>query len=90
MTFYKCPFYWKCLKKCISVMIFRLTRALGMDCEMVGVGDGTDSVLARVSIVNQFGEPVYDKFVKPKEKVVDYRTQISGVRPEDLKNGIPK
>jgi len=58
-----------------------------MDCEMVGVGDGTESVLARVSIVNQFGVPVYDKFVKPKEKVVDYRTHVSGVRPEDLKNG---
>ena len=47
---------------------------LGMDCEMVGVGrDGTDSVLARVSIVNHFGHAVYDKFVSPREKVTDYR-----------------
>lgn len=64
-----------------------LTKAIGMDCEMVGVGDGTESVLARVSIVNQYGVPVYDKFVKPKERVTDYRTFVSGVRPEDLKNG---
>ena len=48
-----------------------------MDCEMVGVGkDGTDSVLARVSIVNHFGHPVYDKFVSPREKVTDYRFEI--------------
>ena len=48
-----------------------------MDCEMVGVGrDGTDSVLARVSIVNHFGHAVYDKFVSPREKVTDYRFEI--------------
>jgi len=62
-----------------------ITKVLGMDCEMVGVGtDGSDSILARVSIVNHFGHPVYDKFVKPREKVTDYRTAVSGVRPEDL------
>ncbi|KAH3876611.1 hypothetical protein DPMN_000458, partial [Dreissena polymorpha] len=66
-----------------------LTKAVGMDCEMVGVGDGTDSMLARVSIVNQYGEPVYDAYVRPKEKVVDYRTHVSGIRPQDLKNGEP-
>ncbi|KAM4624372.1 RNA exonuclease 4 [Polymixia lowei] len=65
-----------------------LTRAVAMDCEMVGVGaDGEDSILARVSIVNQFGKCIYDKFVKPTEKVTDYRTAVSGVRPEDVKNG---
>ncbi|XP_074601155.1 RNA exonuclease 4 [Brevipalpus obovatus] len=65
-----------------------LTQAVAMDCEMVGVGDkGEQSILARVSLVNSFGHPVYDKFVKPTEKVTDYRTAVSGVRPEDLKNG---
>ena len=59
-----------------------------MDCEMVGVGQGgMDSVLARVSIVNQYGRCIYDKYVKPKEHVTDFRTQFSGVRPENLKNG---
>ena len=62
-----------------------VTKILGMDCEMVGVGtDGVDSILARVSIVNHFGNPLYDKFVAPREKVTDYRTAVSGVRPEDL------
>ncbi|GFY39862.1 RNA exonuclease 4 [Trichonephila inaurata madagascariensis] len=44
---------------------------------MVGVGPrGCDSILARVSIVNAYGECIYDTFVKPKEKVTDYRTFV--------------
>lgn len=65
-----------------------LTRALAMDCEMVGVGPkGEESVAARVSIVNQYGKCVYDKYIKPTQPVTDYRTAVSGVRPEDLKQG---
>ncbi|NXA74446.1 REXO4 exonuclease, partial [Thryothorus ludovicianus] len=65
-----------------------LTRAVAMDCEMVGVGPkGEDSILARVSIVNQFGKCVYDKYVKPTEKVTDYRTAVSGIRPQNLNTG---
>ncbi|KAK7486713.1 hypothetical protein BaRGS_00021997 [Batillaria attramentaria] len=64
----------------------KLTKALAMDCEMVGVGkDGEESVLARVSLVNQHGHCVYDKFVRPREKVTDFRTHVSGVRPIDLR-----
>lgn len=66
----------------------RLTRAVAMDCEMVGVGPkGEDSILARVSIVNQFGKCVYDKYVKPTEKVTDYRTAVSGIRPQNINSG---
>ncbi|XP_066188948.1 RNA exonuclease 4 [Sylvia atricapilla] len=65
-----------------------LTRAVAMDCEMVGVGPkGEDSILARVSIVNQFGKCVYDKYVKPTEKVTDYRTAVSGIRPQNINTG---
>ena len=60
-----------------------------MDCEMVGTGpNGESSIIARVSIVNAYGVCLYDEFVKPKEKVTDFRTSISGVRPSDLKKGI--
>lgn len=59
-----------------------------MDCEMVGVGpDKEDSIVARVSLVNQFGKCIYDKYVKPTEKVTDYRTAVSGIRPDDIKDG---
>ena len=66
-----------------------VTRALAMDCEMVGIGfKGEESMLARVSIVNHFGHCVYDKYVKPREKVTDYRTHVSGIRPGDIANGV--
>ncbi|KAI4807997.1 hypothetical protein KUCAC02_027761 [Chaenocephalus aceratus] len=65
-----------------------LTRAVAIDCEMVGVGpDGEESILARASLVNQFGKCIYDKYVKPTEKVTDYRTAFSGIRPEDIIDG---
>ena len=56
---------------------------------MVGIGPGgLESALARVSIVNFHGNLVMDKFVKPKEPVTDYRTEVSGITPELLKNGM--
>lgn len=58
---------------------------IAIDCEMVGVGpEGRESILARVSIVNWHGAVLMDTFVKPKEKVTDYRTWVSGVRASDL------
>ena len=63
-------------------------RYLAIDCEMVGVGpEGVESSLARVSIVNFHGSVVLDTFVKQKEKVVDYRTWVSGVTVADLIGG---
>ena len=71
-----------------KLYFFRPTKIIGIDCEMVGVGHGgKDSVLARVSLVNHFGHCIYDKFVKPREKVTDYRTAVSGIRPKDIENG---
>ena len=65
----------------------RFTKYVGLDCEMVGIGiDGKENALARVSIVNSLGECLYDTFVKPSEKVVDFRTSVSGVRLSDVKD----
>ena len=51
----------------------------------MGVGpEGSENALARVSLVNFHGHVILDKFVKPQEKVVDFRTAVSGVRPSDL------
>ncbi|XP_076668515.1 RNA exonuclease 4 isoform X2 [Andrena cerasifolii] len=65
----------------------KLTKQVAMDCEMVGIGDGTKSMIARVSVVNLHGFCVYDKYVKPREPVQDYRTKVSGIRPHNLQNG---
>lgn len=60
---------------------------VSIDCEMVGVGlNGMDDMLARVSIVNQNGQILMDKYVKPTEAVFDYRTKYSGIRPQDIVN----
>lgn len=60
-------------------------KYVALDCEMVGVGlEGSESSLARVSIVNFRGAIVLDTFVRQRERVVDYRTQWSGVRRADL------
>lgn len=55
---------------------------------MVGVGpEGAESALARVSAVNFHGALLLDAFVRPRERVVDYRTQFSGIRPGDMVHG---
>lgn len=71
----------------------KITKVVAIDCEMVGIGeDGRDSMLARVSIVNQYNQCIYDKYVLPTEPITDYRTSVSGIRPGDLKteNGAEK
>lgn len=63
---------------------------VALDCEMVGVGpSGTKSVLARVSIVDNEGRVLLDKFVKPSDKITDYRTKITGITAATLdKKGV--
>lgn len=66
----------------------RIGRYIALDCEMVQVGpcNKKDQVLARISIVNYHGNIILDTFVKPKEKVVDYKTWITGITRSDLEN----
>lgn len=52
---------------------------------MVGVGPGgIRSILARVSIVNFHGHVLLDTFVKPQEKVIDFREEITGIKQWQL------
>ncbi|CAI5735850.1 unnamed protein product [Peronospora destructor] len=63
---------------------------VAMDCEMVGVGlSGKTSVLARCSIVDYEGNVLYDKHVRPVERVTDFRTHVSGIRSSSLRKAIP-
>ena len=60
-------------------------KYIAIDCEMVGVGtDGIKSVLARASVVNWEGTVLLDTFVRVPERVTDFRTFVSGVRPKDI------
>ncbi|KIM35043.1 hypothetical protein M413DRAFT_449924 [Hebeloma cylindrosporum] len=65
-------------------------KYLSLDCEMVGVGiEGEESSLARVSLVNFYGVVIMDEIVRQKERVVDYRTQWSGIRESDMVHAKP-
>lgn len=67
-----------------------LSSRLALDCEMVGVGDGGKrSALARVVIVSFDEQIVYATFVRPPEPVTDWRTAVSGVKPQDMRHALP-
>ena len=55
------------------------TRAVNVQCT-----PSLPLVHRSASIVNKFGHTLYDEFVIPKEKVTDYRTWVSGIRPKDI------
>lgn len=64
------------------------TQVLALDCERVLTDKGER--LARVSIVNFYGNIVFDTLVKPcshyyeEHEVLDYREWITGIKPIDL------
>jgi RNA exonuclease 4 len=61
-------------------------KYVAIDCEMVGVGPGGyESALARVSMVDFHGRQLYDSYVKPKERVTNWRTAVSGVSAKDMR-----
>jgi len=60
------------------------TKILSLDCERILTKKGDR--LARVSIVNFYGNVVFDTLVKPWAKVVDYREWITGIKAVDLKH----
>lgn len=69
--------------------MLRAKKYIAIDCEMVGVGiEAQESSLARVSIVNYYGVVQLDEIVQQKERVVDYRTKWSGIRAQDMVNGM--
>lgn len=37
--------------------------------------------------VNSYGNVVYNEYVRPVERIVDFRTSISGIRPKHMKKG---
>lgn len=64
-----------------------ITKTIAIDCEMVGVGPrGRYSMLARVSLVNSYGQVILDTYVAPTQTVTNYRTQCSGIRADHLRN----
>mmetsp|Transcript_35362 Transcript_35362/g.89142 ORF Transcript_35362/g.89142 Transcript_35362/m.89142 type:complete len:311 (+) Transcript_35362:507-1439(+) len=62
------------------------TSVVAIDCEMVGVGpSGKASSLARATVINNLGNVLLDVHVQQREKVTDFRTHVSGIRPSDIR-----
>lgn len=78
---------WTTQDLLLSKEYVSVTDLLGIDCEMVGVGNFKISALGRVSLVNEHGFCVYDTFVNPLEEITDYCTKYSGIRAENLVDG---
>lgn len=68
-----------------AVPLSEKERYIAIDCEMVGIGtSGAKSALARASAVDWDGNILLDTFVRVQERVTDFRTFVSGVRPKDI------
>ncbi|CAJ1942889.1 unnamed protein product [Sphenostylis stenocarpa] len=63
--------------------VMKSTSMVALDCEMVLCEDGTDAVV-KVCAVDHNLEVKLDEFVKPDVKIVDYRTEITGITSQDL------
>ncbi|XP_016327166.1 RNA exonuclease 1 homolog [Sinocyclocheilus anshuiensis] len=55
-----------------------------LDCEMCYTKQGLE--LTRVTVINSDLKVIYDTFVKPGSRLVDYNTRFSGVTQDDLEN----
>ncbi|CAL1300086.1 unnamed protein product [Larinioides sclopetarius] len=55
-----------------------------LDCEMCYTTAGVE--LTRVSVIDPDLKTVYETFVKPHHKVLDYNTRFSGITEDNLKN----
>uniref|UniRef100_A0A0K0DLL7 RNA exonuclease 4 n=1 Tax=Angiostrongylus cantonensis TaxID=6313 RepID=A0A0K0DLL7_ANGCA len=47
------------------------------------------TIVVHSLLLLQEGKIVFDKYVKPKERVTDFRTSVSGIRPAHIANGSP-
>ncbi|KAI1066689.1 hypothetical protein LB507_011629 [Fusarium sp. FIESC RH6] len=59
-------------------------KAVALDCEMAGVRNG-DSEIISICVVDFFsGQVLINSLVKPHEPIIEWRTNIHGIRPATL------
>lgn len=59
-------------------------KAVALDCEMAGVGNGESEIIS-ISVVDFFsGQVLINSLVKPQQPIIEWRTNIHGIRPATL------
>ncbi|EMT71949.1 RNA exonuclease 3 [Fusarium odoratissimum] len=59
-------------------------KAIALDCEMAGVVNGESEIISICAIDFFTGEVLINSLVKPLEPIIDWRTNIHGIRPATL------
>ncbi|EOA18000.1 hypothetical protein CARUB_v10006435mg [Capsella rubella] len=68
----------------------RSPRVVALSCKMVGGGsDGSLDICARVCITDESDNVVFHTYVKPTMPVTSYRYEMTGIRPENLRDAMP-
>ncbi|XP_008558547.1 uncharacterized protein LOC103579032 isoform X2 [Microplitis demolitor] len=60
----------------------QMLDVVALDCEMCITSNGFEPT--RLTVVQLDGSTIYDAFIKPDHEIIDYNTQFSGIRAEDL------
>ena len=58
---------------------------MAIDCEMVMV-EGNHDEVAQITIVNYNNHVLFDDYIKPKKKIVNYLTWVSGITYQKIQN----
>ncbi|KAL6634995.1 hypothetical protein ACP70R_027666 [Stipagrostis hirtigluma subsp. patula] len=65
-------------------------RAVALACKMVGGGsDGSVDICARVCLIGEDENIIFQTYVKPTATVTNYRYEVTGIRPEHLRDAMP-
>ncbi|KAK2669425.1 Exonuclease, RNase T/DNA polymerase III [Fusarium oxysporum f. sp. vasinfectum] len=59
-------------------------KAIALHCEMAGVVNGESEIISICAIDFFTGEVLINSLVKPHEPIIDWRTNIHGIRPATL------
>ncbi|XP_042496989.1 uncharacterized protein LOC122075868 isoform X2 [Macadamia integrifolia] len=66
-------------------------QVVALACKMVGGGgDGSLDLCARVCLVDEDENIIFHSYVKPSIPVTNYRYETTGIRPEYLRDAMPK
>uniref|UniRef100_A0A1D1XTD7 RNA exonuclease 4 n=1 Tax=Anthurium amnicola TaxID=1678845 RepID=A0A1D1XTD7_9ARAE len=68
----------------------QVSQVVVMDCEMVGGGsDGSLDLCARVCLIDESENLIFNSYIKPQIPVTNYRYEITGITEENLVDAMP-